>query len=149
MENKKVGEENNLDVTPIETPRMVKNGDIYYNCNECSSLIEILSISEENNIIEFKCLNRQNNHNKKSLPIKKYLENMKKYNNKDSNGEICINHGNNKYISYCFDCNKHLCKKCLKGRAHINHVKNNIIEIEPDEKDLTIIKEVISYYEKK
>ena len=31
--------------------------EIGFNCPLCSSLIEILSINENNNIIEFKCLN--------------------------------------------------------------------------------------------
>ena len=34
-------------------------------------MIEILLINEENNIIEFKCLNKE--HEKKVMPIKEYL----------------------------------------------------------------------------
>ena len=47
---------------------------IYYNCSECSSIIEILKIDEEN--IEFKC----NNKHQKLMKIKDYLNTMKKYN---------------------------------------------------------------------
>ena len=43
----------------------IEISDINYNCTECSSLIEILSINEDNNCIEFKCLNKENNHEKK------------------------------------------------------------------------------------
>ena len=45
----------------------------FYNCSECSSLIEILSINEENNTIEFKCLNKGINI---ELSIEDYLKNM-------------------------------------------------------------------------
>ena len=100
----------------------------YYNCTECSSLIEIISISED--IIEFVCLNKENNHGKKIMSLKEYCEKMIRFNNKKVNGDICDIHKkyNNKYVSYCFDCNIHLCKECLKTRNHINHRKNNIIE---------------------
>lgn len=61
------------------------------------------------------------------------------------NTDICNIH-EDKYISYCLDCKKHLCFKCLKIRNHINHNKNNIIEIAPDNIDLEIIKGIINYY---
>ena len=49
-----------------ETPsEEIKLNEIYYNCNECSSPIEILYINEKANIIEFKCIN--NNHQKKNI----------------------------------------------------------------------------------
>ena len=135
-----------------ETPETIEpevNNEIHYNCSECSSLIEIISINEENNTIEFNCLNKNNNHPKKNIiPIKEYLEKMKKYNNNKLNKDICEIHNIN-YICYCFDCNCHLCKECLKTRNHLNHSKNNIIEIEPMKEELNIIKEVIQDYNKK
>ena len=39
------------------TPEL--NGELYYSCSECSSLIEIISINEEKNTIEFNCLNQE------------------------------------------------------------------------------------------
>ena len=121
----------------------------YYNCTECSSLIEIISINED--IIEFVCLNKENNHGKKIMSLKEYCEKMIRFNNKNVNGDICDIHKkyNNKYVSYCFDCNIHLCKECLKTRNHINHRKNNIIEIQPIQEELDIIKEVIKDYKLK
>ena len=83
--------------------------EIYYNCTECSSLIEILSINEDNNIIEFKCLNKDNNHQKKVMNLREYFEKMEKYNLKRLNNDTCEIHNKNKYVSYCFDCNSHLC----------------------------------------
>ena len=42
---------------PAITPELKE--EIYYNCYECYSLIEIISIDEEKNFIEFNCLNKQ------------------------------------------------------------------------------------------
>ena len=50
--------------------------NISYNCAECSSMIEILSINERNNIIEYKCLKKNNNEHNKIMQIKEYLEQM-------------------------------------------------------------------------
>ena len=55
-----------------ETPETIEpelNNEIYYNCSECSSLIEIISINENNNIIEFNCLNKESNHPKNIINI--------------------------------------------------------------------------------
>ena len=132
------------DAPPPLTPEL--NDQIYYNCSECSSIIEIISIDEENNMIEFNCLNEENNHNKNiTMPLKEYLEKMKKYNKSKINNDECEIHKSN-YISYCFNCNYHLCKECLKTRVHLNHIKNNIIEIKPMDEELNIIKEVIKDY---
>ena len=54
--------------TPIPEEKELNN--LYYNCSDCPSLIEILSINENDNIIKFKCVK---NHSKKML-IKDYLE---------------------------------------------------------------------------
>ena len=125
----------------------IKFNEIYYNCTECSSPIEILYINEKVNIIEFKCT--INNHIKK-LSIKDYIKEMKKFNNKNINEDTCFedNH-NKKYEFFCLDCNKHLCKECLKTRNHIDHNKKIIIEILPSERELNIIDNIIKYYEDK
>ena len=130
-----------------ETMELNSINKIFYNCSECSSLIEILSINENNNIIEFNCLNKNFNHNKKlTMPIKEYLEKMKKFNKNKLNKDECEIH-KAKYLCYCFDCNCHLCKECLKEGNHLNHVKNNIIEIEPSKEELNIMEEIIKEYE--
>ena len=65
---------------PAITPEL--NEEIYYNCSECSSLIEIISIDEENNFIEFNCLNKEKNHNKNiTMLLKEYFEKKKKIKN--------------------------------------------------------------------
>ena len=63
----------------IESP-LIK--EMYYNCTKCSSPVELLYINERQNLIEFKCT--KNNHIKK-IPIKEYLEKMKKFNDKKIN----------------------------------------------------------------
>ena len=127
-----------------------EDNNIYYNCPECSSLIEILSIDEEGNNIEYNCLNKKYLHGKNIISISEYLKKMHKFNNIKINKDTCDIHSsklsNNEFISYCFDCNCHLCNECLKTRTHINHIKNNIIEIKPMKEELNIIKEVIKEY---
>ena len=78
------------------------------------------------------------------MEINEYLEKMKKYNDIKINNDKCNIHKNNIYISYCFNCNIHLCNECLKNREHINHYKNNIIEISPTEEELNSIKKMIN-----
>ena len=140
---------NNAPPTP-KPPNYTETNNIYYNCSECSSLIEILSINEKNNIIKFKCLNSNCNHEKeKIMTIKDYIEAMIKFNNKKINQDICEIHKNNKYISYCLDCKCHLCQECLKSRTHLFHNKNLIIEIQPIRKELDIILLIIEDYKKR
>ena len=141
--------ENNSNHASSTTYEPLIDNNIFYNCTKCSSLIEILSINEENNIIEFRCLNKDCHDEKKRMPIKEYFEKMEKNKQKSINEDKCREHiscKNNKYVSYCFDCNCHLCEECLKTRGHICHNKNNIIEIKPVKEELNIIEEVIKHY---
>ena len=129
----------------LESPMNIK--EMYYNCTECSSPIEILYINERRNIIEFKCT--KNNHIKK-IPIKEYIGKMKKFNNKKTNDDLCTyDDHNKKYEFFCLDCNKHLCKECLKSRNHISHNKKIIIEMQPSQKELDIIDKIIKSYKDK
>ena len=96
---------------PIEQLSIINENEednIFYNCSECSSLIEITSINENNNIIEYKCLNKNNKEHNKIMQIKEYLEKMSKFKEKNINIDYCSSHNNNKYMSFCFNCNKHL-----------------------------------------
>ena len=119
--------------------------EIYYNCTECSSNIEILSINEKEGKIEFECIN--NNHHRK-MSIKEYIDKMKDFNNADINNDKCKIH-KEIYICYCFDCKIHFCKECLQSRNHISHRKINILEIQPNKKELKMFEKCISYYEDK
>jgi len=124
-----------------------EQNEINYNCSECYSEIEILSINENECNIEFQCIN--NNHKKKML-IKDYINKMSNFKNKNINlnNDICITH-NLKYECYCLDCKKHLCKDCLKLRNHVNHLKNIILEIQPNKKELNIYENIIENYNNK
>ena len=123
-----------------ELLEQIQLNEINYNCTECPSSIEIISIDEKESNIEFKCIN--NNHTRKML-INEYFDKMKEYNDKNINNDKCKIHYNNKYECYCLDCKIHLCKECLKLRNHVNHKKNSIIEILPNKKELNIIKNKI------
>jgi hypothetical protein len=145
-------DELNLKDAPILTPNPSSFSDIIsYNCTECSSSIEILSISGKKGTIQFRCLNNKS-HGIKIMPIKEYFEKMLEHKIQNFDEDKCTIHSsskNNTYISYCFDCNRNLCKQCLKSRIHINHNKNNIIEIQPIEEELNLIEEIIKYYKNK
>ena len=132
---------NNIPIVPIGKENSAEN--FGYNCSECSSLIEILSIKDDN--ISFNC---ENNHNINNIKLKEYLEKMKKYNNDKNLNDLCQIH-NNVYICYCFDCKSHFCNECLKNKKHTNHNKKYIPELTPDENDINEIKKRIEYYKNK
>ena len=117
-------------------------------CPECSSAIEILSINEENNTIEFRCIKE---NKKMTMPIKEFLKQINEGKNKltDELKDKCKIHKDNNYVCYCLECNCHLCDECLKKRIHINHRKSIIVEIKPKEEELDIVDEVIKNYETK
>ena len=97
--------------------------EINYNCTECSSPIEIFSINENTNEIEFKCINETNQMNK-IMPLKEYFKKMEKFKQNKINEDRCKIHllyKENKYISFCLDCNMNLCSECLKSRTHLHH----------------------------
>ena len=125
-------------------PELIQE-ELLYNCTECSSAIEILSINEDECTIEFQCIN---NKHKKKMPIKEYLNKMKNFNDRNINNDKCDTH-NLEYQCYCLDCNAHLCKECLKSRNHFNHFKNNIIETQPTKKEINIFTNIIKNYEEK
>ena len=76
---------------------------------------------------------------------------MKNHHNKQLNDDKCKVHTNNneKYICYCFKCKNHLCRECLKSRTHLIHNKSNIIEIQPIQEELNLMKEIINVYKNK
>ena len=125
----------------------LKKYDFNYCCTDCTSLIEILKINENNNIIEFKCLNKNDSH-QKSLKINQFLEKRKqqKIGNSNTNTDTCNEHGQ-KFMSYCFECNKHICEKCQNEGNHLLHSKINIIEVEPSNEEKEILNKINEYYD--
>ena len=122
--------------------------DCFTICHQCLSAIEILNIKEENDTIELRCIKENKRY---TMSIKEYLKKIEEIKDKNTNEikDKCKIHERNNYICYCFDCKTHLCNECLKTRIHINHRKNNIIEIKPREEEKEIIDEVIRDYENK
>ena len=139
--------------TPGETEELLNNN--FTICPDCGSSIEILSINENDLSIKYKCLNEKKRHAESTnfiIAIEEYLKKIKesKDNKFDELKDKCHieNHNLNKYVSYCLECRCHLCEECLKTKEHINHRKSNMLEIQPIEEELNIIKEVINDYKK-
>ena len=110
--------------------------NIYYGCSECESLIEILTLDEEN--ITFICNNKIKEH-ELTLSMKEYINKMKKIENTELNNDVCHIHSQN-YIIYCYDCDTHECEECYKiQQKHYNHNKIYLKEIIPDEDKLNVI----------
>ena len=138
-------EDNFAPPTPQLDQIELNTNKIGYNCSECSSLIEIISMNEDNNTIEFNCINNNNHSNK--IEIKEYLDKMEKYNNNKNLNERCKIHNNiNDYVNYCFECKLHLCKECLKSKIHKNHNKEYIFELQPNEEEINIVEKRFEYY---
>ena len=91
--------DNSINQPPLPVKEEQIEENIGYNCSECSSIIEILSINEYN--LKFKCVENEEHSN--ALKIDNYLEKMKKYINNKNLTEKCEKH-NHKYRSYCLDC---------------------------------------------
>ena len=149
MSKENIKKEYNSDEAPPCTPEMTTEEEIITKlfpiCPECASAIEIISINDVNNIIEYRCLK---DNKKYIMSIKQYLDELSKTKNKkiDEINDKCKNHKKEKYICYCFDCNCHLCNECLKSRNHISHRKSNIIEVKPIKEELNLVEEVTDDY---
>ena len=131
--------------TPQETMPEVSINEYFPICHNCSSSIEILSINDKNNSIKYRCIKENKEY---LISINEYLEKIKGFKKKNiyELKDKCEEHKNNNYISYCYECNCHLCNECLKKGKHINHKKSNMLEIKPLEEEITIIKKVIKDY---
>ena len=142
-ENKMLGDNYINHFPPVTKEEQIEE-NIGYNCSECSSLIEILSIDENN--LDIKCTKNDNHNNK--LMINNYLDKMKKYIDKKNLKDKCDMH-NNKYTIYCINCKCHLCNECLKTRMHKNHNRIYLEEEQTNEEEINIIKNKIELYNNK
>ena len=126
---------------------MKKNTYLYYKCSTCAKIQkDKINISNYFNY----CLKCEKIYCDKCFGLHLNNNNMDKKMHKEIKiNELnthCVEHSiknKNTYVSYCFDCKEHLCKVCLKSRIHINHKKNSIIEIQPMDEELLIIRELI------
>ena len=121
---------------------MKKNTFLYNKCSKCQKQQNEINNSEIFNfctncnlIICNKCIFE---HDKTHFLIK---------NNKRLTK--CILHPKNNNSTYCFDCNCHLCKECLKHRKHIRHKKQSIEEIEPSYEEINVLLKLINKYKDK
>ena len=144
-------EENNLINFKRFDQESPKDKSEFLFCPKCSSDIEILSIDETktneeiNLFMKYRCLKENIINN---ISFKEYIQLIKeqKEKNIDILTDKCEKHQSKKFVSYCFDCNNHLCEDCLKTGIHLKHVKNNIIEVKPLEEELDIVKEVVNNF---
>ena len=120
---------------------------LQYNCTECQSLIEIISLNDKLDEIEFRCL--KNSHRIKK-GLNDYLTQIKKTNFLEivNNKCECKGHNNCLYEYYCINCDKHLCNMCLKSKEHLYHIKFNIMtEISLSKEEEALIQKFIGYNE--
>ena len=135
-----------IDMNDAPPSKLSKINNCLYNCTECSSNIEILSLDENN--IKFICHNKDNKHNI-DIKIEEYLDKIKQYNNIKLNEDKCDEH-KKESKSFCFDCNKHLCVDCLETKKHGYHSKIIIKEeILPNNEMLVNINNLIEENKKK
>ena len=137
-QDQKIETNNNLDCKELidlgGAPTLSSNKN-YYTCIKCSSYIEILSINELD--IEFKC---RNNH-KLKMRIFDYLSQIKSKNKNINLEEQVCNKHNLKNYCYCFECDIHLCKECIKTKEHSFHYKVYLNEITPENEILINLQE--------
>ena len=77
------------------------------------------------------------------LPEILYFNEINKSKNK------CINH-NDIYSYYCKNCEENICQKCLnETKIHEEHIKYNIVELNPNKNELLLLKEKLSIWIKK
>lgn len=104
-------------------------------CSKCS-LFPLIDFKNNNKInITCKCGTKEN------LNIKSFIEDYMK-----ENIAIECKEHNEIYTSYCEDCKKDICSKCLATTQHQNQTINNFLI---DESKITAIENTINEYEKK
>ena len=108
-------EENTIEfqaATPAGQAELLCKDDCY-SCTNCNSPIEIISLNQDNNTINFKCV-KNKDHGNKTLSLKDYLEKMTKNTYLYYNCSECGLSQNNydTIFSYCINCNKILCNQC-------------------------------------
>ena len=132
----------NLDQHILKGEQIQEN--IGYNCTECSSLIEIISLNNIENKLEFNYINNDKHNNK--ININTYLEKMEKYKDKKNLIDKCEKHENKEYQDFCFDCKSHICHGCLVSKIHKAHNKISFAEDLPSDDDINKIKHKIKLY---
>ena len=131
---------------------MKKNNYLFSQCYICKTL---QNEAEDNSIFSYcikcdkiicnNCINEHlklNGNNHENMCKDYIIRNNEK-------GIKCLLHPTEKNIAFCFNCNTHLCNKCLKSKKHIRHRKNDLIEIKLSEEVSKKFNDIINIYEKK
>ena len=50
---------------------------------------------------------------------------------------------------FCLKCNTHICIECNKNIKHINHTKNNILEVSVKNEMINILNGIINIYKRR
>ena len=107
-----------------------KNIPIFSYCLKCDAIICSDCIDKHLEI------NKKNHHDlNKGYIIKNNEKSIK-----------CLLHPLEKNIAFCFKCNTHICKECMKSQKHINHTKINIIEVSITEGIKKLLNSIINIY---
>ena len=64
-------------------------------------------------------------------------------------GIRCFKHPKEKNTAFCFECNTHLCNKCLESGKHIKHLKDSLLEVKPNKKIKEKLDAIIILYKEK
>ena len=134
-------------VEDVEPGLLQPETNFYSYCTECLMPIIILDLYD--NIIKFKCVNKdKNNKHELEMAISDYIKKIK---NKNHNiFRYCSKHHSIEYEYFCFDCKEHLCKKCVESREHINHIKYVLNgEIIPKDNEIKEFQNIIKETDKK
>ena len=100
-------ENNNIDnIKTIPQINDIYLSKEFYICSICSSGTNIYDVNEKEGVVEFKCV--KNSSHIFKINIVDILEKIENNIKKDLYKDICPYHksNENKYLSYCFDCNK-------------------------------------------
>ena len=148
----------NIEIESINTKdalitfKCLNNNDNENHHRQTIQIKEYLNNMEKNIYLYDECsiCHKKQNDNK-YLPIFQYCMNCKEIicnnckdmhinnklneehyfiNNNEKMAKCLLHTENNSFVEYCFDCKRHLCKECLKSKKHINHKKNNLLEIQ-------------------
>ena len=107
----------------------------FYYCTKCQKII----------CSNKACINKHFDENKPNHENRKqeyFIENNKR-------GVQCSLHQKKENVAFCFDCNRHLCKDCLKSGVHLKHSKATMLEIEPSDEDKKQFNDIIKKYKQK
>ena len=131
---------------------MKKNSYLFSECSLCNKKQNefkhnpVFSYCIKCNVIICSdCINKHLKINKKNHPdlnTEFIIKNNKKYIN-------CLLHPKEKNLAFCFNCNTHICKECMKSKKHINHTKNNIMEVSLTNEMINILNGIIEVYKER